>query len=44
MKLKSHPSLQKGGANNIHDIEDLVELGHKVKGAILSFLSLSASS
>lgn len=32
MKLKSHPSLQKGGANNIHDIEDLVELGHKVKG------------
>lgn len=31
-KLKSHASLQKGGANDIHDIEDLVGLGHKVRG------------
>jgi len=33
LKLKTHPSLRKGGLNDIHDIEDLVGLGHKVKGA-----------
>ncbi|KAJ3690877.1 hypothetical protein LUZ61_020041 [Rhynchospora tenuis] len=31
-KVKSHPSLQKGGCNEVHDIEDLVKVGHSVKG------------
>ncbi|CAK9222563.1 unnamed protein product [Sphagnum troendelagicum] len=31
-RLKTDPSLQKGGSNEIHDIEDLVTLGYKVKG------------
>lgn len=31
-KVKSHPSLQKGGCNEVHDIEDLVKVGRSVKG------------
>ncbi|KAJ4776888.1 hypothetical protein LUZ62_061145 [Rhynchospora pubera] len=31
-KVKSHPSLQKGGCNEVHDIEDLVKVGQSVKG------------
>ncbi|KAJ3692879.1 hypothetical protein LUZ60_011974 [Juncus effusus] len=31
-KIKAHPSVQKGGSNEVHDIEDLVKLGHTVKG------------
>eukprot|EP00897_Mesotaenium_endlicherianum_P000264 jgi/Mesen1/10238/ME000774S09585 len=31
-KLRAHPSLKAGGEHHIHDIEDLVELGHEVKG------------
>ncbi|XP_051139026.1 uncharacterized protein LOC127256855 [Andrographis paniculata] len=31
-KVKSHPSLQKGGCHEVHDIEDLVKIGQVVKG------------
>ncbi|CAJ1972622.1 unnamed protein product [Sphenostylis stenocarpa] len=31
-KVKCHPSLQKGGCNEVHDIEDLVKVGQLVKG------------
>ncbi|KAG2390597.1 Regulator of telomere elongation helicase 1-like protein [Vigna angularis] len=31
-KVKGHPSLQKGGCNEVHDIEDLVKVGQLVKG------------
>ncbi|KAL5557707.1 hypothetical protein UlMin_033918 [Ulmus minor] len=31
-KVKSHPSLQKGGCHEAHDIEDLVKVGQVVKG------------
>lgn len=31
-KVKAHPSLQKGGCNEVHDIEDLVKVGQSVKG------------
>ncbi|MED6206439.1 hypothetical protein PIB30_026649 [Stylosanthes scabra] len=31
-KVKGHPSLQKGGCNEVHDIEDLIKVGHSVKG------------
>lgn len=31
-KVKGHPSLQKGGCHEIHDIEDLVKIGQVVKG------------
>ncbi|XP_057423797.1 uncharacterized protein LOC130717557 isoform X2 [Lotus japonicus] len=31
-KVKGHPSLQKGGSNEVHDIEDLVKVGQVVKG------------
>ncbi|XP_026446136.1 Fanconi anemia group J protein homolog [Papaver somniferum] len=31
-KVKCHPSLQKGGCNEAHDIEDLVKVGRLVKG------------
>ncbi|EYU43539.1 hypothetical protein MIMGU_mgv1a020299mg, partial [Erythranthe guttata] len=31
-KVKSHPSLQKGGCHEVHDIEDLVKVGQVVKG------------
>ncbi|TKY57576.1 Fanconi anemia group J protein-like [Spatholobus suberectus] len=31
-KVKGHPSLQKGGCNEVHDIEDLVKVGQVVKG------------
>ncbi|GAB2243535.1 hypothetical protein Droror1_Dr00023663 [Drosera rotundifolia] len=31
-KVKNHPSLQKGGCNEVHDIEDLVKVGQTVKG------------
>ncbi|RDX73613.1 Fanconi anemia group J protein-like protein, partial [Mucuna pruriens] len=31
-KVKGHPSLQKGGYNEVHDIEDLVKVGQVVKG------------
>ncbi|KAM0942136.1 putative RNA helicase [Dioscorea sansibarensis] len=31
-RVKSHPSLQKGGCNEVHDIEDLVKVGRAVKG------------
>ncbi|CAI9786498.1 unnamed protein product [Fraxinus pennsylvanica] len=31
-KVKGHPSLQKGGCHEIHDIEDLVKIGQAVKG------------
>ncbi|PNY05673.1 fanconi anemia group J protein [Trifolium pratense] len=31
-KVKSHPSLQKGGCNEVHDIEDLVKVGQSVRG------------
>ncbi|WOL05316.1 hypothetical protein Cni_G14044 [Canna indica] len=31
-KVKSHPSLQKGGCYEVHDIEDLVKVGRSVKG------------
>ncbi|RZC18397.1 Glutamate receptor 3.2 isoform D [Glycine soja] len=30
-KVKGHPSLQKGGCNVVHDIEDLVKVGQLVK-------------
>uniref|UniRef100_A0A803NAA5 Helicase ATP-binding domain-containing protein n=1 Tax=Chenopodium quinoa TaxID=63459 RepID=A0A803NAA5_CHEQI len=31
-RVKSHPSLQKGGCHEAHDIEDLVKIGKTVKG------------
>ncbi|XP_073011468.1 uncharacterized protein [Typha latifolia] len=31
-KVKAHPSLQKGGSHEVHDIEDLVKVGRTVKG------------
>ncbi|KAG8388918.1 hypothetical protein BUALT_Bualt02G0175200 [Buddleja alternifolia] len=31
-KVKGHPSLQKGGCHEVHDIEDLVKIGQVVKG------------
>ncbi|XP_009362870.2 Fanconi anemia group J protein homolog isoform X1 [Pyrus x bretschneideri] len=31
-KIKGHPSLQKGGCHEAHDIEDLVKVGKSVKG------------
>ncbi|KAL2895246.1 Fanconi anemia group J protein-like protein [Bienertia sinuspersici] len=31
-RVKSHPSLQKGGCHEVHDIEDLVKVGNTVKG------------
>lgn len=31
-RVKSHPSLQKGGCHEAHDIEDLVKVGKTVKG------------
>ncbi|MCO5560281.1 hypothetical protein L7F22_013892 [Adiantum nelumboides] len=31
-KVKSHHSLQKGGVHEIHDIEDLVNVGNSVRG------------
>ncbi|KAK7376652.1 hypothetical protein VNO80_02066 [Phaseolus coccineus] len=31
-KVKGHPSLQKGGCNEVHDIEDIVKVGQLVKG------------
>eukprot|EP01018_Ginkgo_biloba_P010817 Gb_36664 [translate_table: standard] len=31
-KVKYHSSLQKGGFLEVHDIEDLVKIGHTVKG------------
>ncbi|GLJ31258.1 hypothetical protein SUGI_0626920 [Cryptomeria japonica] len=31
-KVKYHESLKKGGCNEVHDIEDLVKVGHMVKG------------
>ncbi|GAQ79169.1 Helicase [Klebsormidium nitens] len=31
-KVKTHPSLQHGAVNEIHDIEDLVKIGKQVKG------------
>ncbi|VFQ82278.1 unnamed protein product [Cuscuta campestris] len=31
-KVKGHPSLQKGGSHEVHDIEDLVKIGQVVKG------------
>ncbi|KAK9112453.1 hypothetical protein Scep_019972 [Stephania cephalantha] len=31
-KVKGHPSIQKGGCNEAHDIEDLVKVGRAVKG------------
>ncbi|OVA04243.1 Helicase-like [Macleaya cordata] len=31
-KVKGHPSLQKGGCHEAHDIEDLVKVGRLVKG------------
>ncbi|KAJ7957983.1 Fanconi anemia group J protein-like protein [Quillaja saponaria] len=31
-KVKGHPSLQRGGSNEVHDIEDLVKVGQLVKG------------
>ncbi|KAL2232116.1 UNVERIFIED_CONTAM: Fanconi anemia group J protein [Sesamum indicum] len=31
-KVKGHPSLQKGGCHEVHDIEDLVKVGQVVKG------------
>ena len=34
-KVKGHPSLHKGGCNEVHDIEDLVKVGQLVKGWVL---------
>lgn len=34
-KVKGHPSLQKGGCHEVHDIEDLVKVGQVVKGPVL---------
>ncbi|KAJ6392425.1 hypothetical protein OIU77_026231 [Salix suchowensis] len=31
-KVRGHPSLQKGGCHDVHDIEDLVKVGQAVKG------------
>ncbi|CAK9325115.1 unnamed protein product [Citrullus colocynthis] len=31
-KVKGHPTLQKGGCHEVHDIEDLVKVGEVVKG------------
>lgn len=36
-KVKGHPSLQRGGCNEVHDIEDLVKVGHAVKGMFSGF-------
>ncbi|RWW26326.1 hypothetical protein GW17_00009298 [Ensete ventricosum] len=33
-KVKCHPSLQKGGCYEVHDIEDLVKVGQSVKGLL----------
>lgn len=33
-KVKAHPSLQKGGCHEVHDIEDLVKVGQIVRGQI----------
>lgn len=33
-KVKGHPSLQKGGCHEVHDIEDLVKVGQVVKGPV----------
>ncbi|GAB2300459.1 hypothetical protein Dimus_034501 [Dionaea muscipula] len=32
-KVKYHSSIQKGGCNEVHDIEDLVKVGRAVKGS-----------
>ncbi|KAK4753383.1 hypothetical protein SAY87_022181 [Trapa incisa] len=31
-KVKAHPSIQKGGCHEVHDIEDLVKVGQVVRG------------
>lgn len=36
-KVKYHPSLQKGGCHEVHDIEDLVKVGQTVKGSVCIF-------
>lgn len=36
-KIKGHPSLQKGGCHEAHDIEDLVKVGQVVKGFFLLY-------
>lgn len=35
-KVKGHPSLQKGGCHEVHDIEDLVKVGQVVKGPVFT--------
>lgn len=37
-KVKCHPSLQKGGCHEAHDIEDLIKVGKVVKGLIYIIL------
>ncbi|XP_037493665.1 Fanconi anemia group J protein homolog isoform X1 [Jatropha curcas] len=32
VKVRGHPSLQRGGCHEVHDIEDLVKIGKVVKG------------
>lgn len=38
-KIKGHPSLQKGGCYEAHDIEDLVKVGKSVKGLLCCYVS-----
>lgn len=38
-KVKGHPSLQKGGCHEAHDIEDLVKVGKSVKGLLCCYMS-----
>lgn len=40
-KVKCHPSLQKGGCHEVHDIEDLIKVGKVVKGLPYNFLPIS---
>lgn len=37
-KVRGHPSLQKGGCHEVHDIEDLVKVGQVVRGSSHIFI------
>jgi hypothetical protein len=42
-KLSRHPSLQIGGCYEVHDIEDLVRVGQKVKGLYVCLVTYVSS-
>lgn len=43
-RVKYHPSFQKGGSHEVHDIEDLVKVGQVVRGMLfMLFLAQAAS-